>query len=161
MDTPFITNQEIARVLFQIGALLETMEGNPFRVRAYRRAALGVLFLPRPLVDYVACYQDLPVSGLGDRLRQRLYDLVNTGHIDAHAALLDEIGEPMATLLGIEGVGPKTAIRLISELGVGSLEDLRDAADTGRIQELRGFGAKRQKELGRRATERLALADAA
>ena len=161
MDTPFITNQEIARVLFQIGALLETMEGNPLRVRAYRRAALGVLFLPRPLVDYVACHQDLPVSGLGDRLRQRLYDLVNTGHIDAHAALLDEIGEPMATLLGIEGVGPKTAIRLISELGVGSLEDLRDAADTGRIQELRGFGAKRQKELGRRATERLALAAAA
>jgi hypothetical protein len=48
VDTPFITNQEIARVLFQIGALLETMEGNPFRVRAYRRAALGVLFLPRP-----------------------------------------------------------------------------------------------------------------
>jgi len=161
VDTPFITNQEIARVLFQIGALLETMEGNPLRVRAYRRAALGVLFLPRPLVDYVACHQDLPVSGLGDWLRQRLYDLVNTGHIDAHAALLDEIGEPMATLLGIEGVGPKTAIRLISELGVGSLEDLRDAADTGRIQELRGFGAKRQKELGRRATERLALAAAA
>ena len=158
MDTPFITNQEIARVLFQIGALLETMEGNPFRVRAYRRAALGVLFLPRPLVDYVASHQDVPVSGLGDRLRQRLYDLVNTGHIDTHTALLDEIGEPMATLLGIEGVGPKTAIRLISELGVGSLEDLRDAAYTGRIQELRGFGAKRQEELGRRAAERLAVA---
>lgn len=158
MDTPFITNQEIARVLFQIGALLETMEGNPFRVRAYRRAALGVLFLPRPLVDYVASHQEVPVSGLGDRLRQRLYDLVNTGHIDTHAALLDEIGEPMATLLGIEGVGPKTAIRLISELGVGSLEDLRDAAYSGRIQELRGFGAKRQEELGRRAAERLAVA---
>jgi len=158
VDTPFITNQEIPRVLFQMGALLETMEGNPFRVRAYRWAALGVLFLSRPLVDCVACHEELPVSGLGDRLRHRLYDLVNTGHIDTHAALIDEIGEPMASLLTIEGVGPKTAIRLISELGVGSLEDLRDAAHTGRIQELRGFGPKRQEELGRRAMERLAAA---
>jgi DNA polymerase/3'-5' exonuclease PolX len=58
-------------------------------------------------VDYVASHQDVPVSGLGGRLRQRLYDLVNTGHIDTHAALLDEVGEPMATLLGIEGWGRK------------------------------------------------------
>jgi DNA polymerase (family 10) len=154
----FITNQEAARVLFQIGSLLETMECNPFRVRAYRRAALAVLFLPRQLADYICAGEEPPLVGVGDGLRQRINDLANTGHMGVHETLIEEIGEPLASLLTVEGIGPKTAIRLVSELQVGSLRDVAAAAEAHRIQELRGFGPKREERIAHAVDEVLGAA---
>ncbi|HLJ69470.1 MAG TPA: helix-hairpin-helix domain-containing protein [Chloroflexota bacterium] len=151
LSIPFITNQEIARVLFQVGALLEMMEVNPFRVRAYRRAALSILFLPRPLVEYFGNDEEPPLTGVGASLRARLLELVNTGRLGTYDALLEEVGEPMVSLLSVEGIGPKTAVRLVSELGIGSVEDLVEAARTGRIRALHGFGPKREQRLAERA----------
>lgn len=153
-DTPFITNREAARALFQMGALLEIMEGNPFRVRAYRRAALAVLFLPGPLVEYFARDEQAPLPGVGERMRRHLAELVNTGQMDVHSALLDEVGEPMLSLLAVEGIGPKTAIRLISELQLETLEDLATALGSGQVRSLRGFGSRREAQLAS-AVERL------
>jgi DNA polymerase (family X) len=142
------TNAEIARTLFQIASLLELMECNPFRVRAYRRAALAVLFLPKRAVDYIADGEPMPLPGVGDGLKAKIYDLVNSGHMGVHETLLDEIGEPLASLLTVEGIGPKTAIRLVSELQVQSLDDVARAAEEHRIQTLRGFGARREERIG-------------
>ncbi|HEX6509016.1 MAG TPA: helix-hairpin-helix domain-containing protein [Chloroflexota bacterium] len=157
-STPFITNSEIARVLFQNAALLEMFEANQFRVSAYRRAALGVLFLPKPFVEYVMADEEAPLPGVGERMRGKLVELANTGHIDSHDALVEEIGEPMLSLLQLQGIGPKTATRLIAELQIRSLRDLADAARDGRIQALRGFGPKREEQLGRRAENALQTA---
>ncbi len=150
-DIPAATNEEVARILFHIASLLELTQDNVYRVRAYRRAALGTLLLPRPLVDYVAAGIEPPLPGVGARIRGRLRELVNTGRMDVYGALLEELGEPMATLLSLHGVGPRTAVRLVEELRIGSLYDLAEAARRGRISELRGFGPKRQEKLGAQA----------
>src|SRR5947209_18350004 len=142
-----ITNREAARVLFQIASLLETMECNPFRVRAYRRAALAVLFLPQELSDYVCAGEVPPLDGVGDGLAAKIMDLVNTGHMGVHETLMEEIGEPMASLLSVEGIGPKTAVRLVSGLQVATLDDVAAAAREHRIQSLRGFGEKREQRI--------------
>jgi DNA polymerase (family 10) len=147
-STPYITNAEIARVLFQIGSLLEMMECNPYRLRAYRRAALSVLFLPKPLVDYFGSQEQPPLAGVGERIRSRLEELVNTGHLGTYEALLEEVGEPMISLLRIQGIGPKTAVRLIGELGITTPEELADAAREGRVRSLHGFGPRREARLG-------------
>lgn len=146
-DTPFISNPEVARILFQTAALLEMMEFNPFRVRAYRRAALGVLFSPRPVVDAIAGAAPPDVPGIGEGMWRKLADLANTGHMETHDMLIDEVGEPLASLLLVPGVGPKTAMRLVRELNVTSLAELEDAAASGRVQSLRGFGPKREARI--------------
>lgn len=150
-DIPYVTNEEIARVLFQIASLLEMMQANPYRVRAYRRAALGVILLPRQVVDYLGQAEELPLPGVGERIRNRLSELINTGHMGVHETLLEEVGEPVISLLALRGVGPKTAIRLVRELGLTSLHDLAEAARAGKIRELRGFGPKRESQLGEQA----------
>jgi DNA polymerase (family 10) len=127
--------------------MLELMEGNPFRVRAYRRAALGVLFLPRQLSDYFGSDEPAPLPGVGERMRKRLGELINTGHMGVQDALLEEIGEPMLSLLAVDGIGPKRAIRLISGLEVSSLQSLAAAARAGRIRELRGFGPRSEARI--------------
>jgi DNA polymerase/3'-5' exonuclease PolX len=153
-----ITNREAARVLFQVASLLETMECNPFRVRAYRRAALGVLFLPRNLAEYVQIGEQPPLPGVGERMLEKLSDLVNTGHMGVHETLMEEIGEPMMSLLAVEGIGPKTAIRLVSELGIQSLDDLATAVEGHQIQALRGFGPKREKRIAEAVEDLLGAA---
>jgi DNA polymerase (family 10) len=150
-DTPYATNEEVARVLFQVASLLDLLQDNPYRVRSYRRAALGVLFLPRPLADYVAENEDFPIPGMGERLRSRLTELINTGQMGVYEALLEDIGEPIVSLLSVRGIGPKTAIRLVRELQVDSIEDLVEAAKGGQIRALRGFGPKREAQLAREA----------
>ncbi len=146
-DTPVITNSEIARVLFQMASLLEMLEGNPYRIRAYRRAALGVLLLPKPLAGYFADDVEAPLPGIGERMRRKLGELINTGHFSTHDALLDELGEPLVSLLSVPGIGPKTAVRLVQELQVHSLDELREAAASGRIQALRGFGVRSEARI--------------
>lgn len=158
--TPFVTNQEIARILFRVASLLDITQDNFFRVRAYRRAAFGILALPRPLVAYVAAGEEPPLPGVGQRIRGRLRELVNTGRMDAYEALLEEVGEPVASLLSLHGVGPKTAFRLVDELDIRSLDDLVQAARAGKIRALHGFGAKRETHLGIQA-EALVLHGAA
>lgn len=147
----YATNEEVARVLFQLASLLDMLQDNPHRVRAYRRAALGVLFLPKPLGHYIAENEDLPLPGVGEHLRGRLRDLINTGHMGVYEALLEDLGEPVVSLLSIRGIGPKTALRLVRELQIGSLRDLAEAARSGQIRTLRGFGPKREAHFGREA----------
>lgn len=143
-----VTNEEIARILFRIASLFEITEDNPYRVRAYRRAALGVLLMKREVADFIVAGEDLPLPGVGDRIRARLYELVNTGQMGVYEAFLEELGEPLASLLMLDGVGPKTAIRLVRELGLASLQDLADAARAGKIEQLRGFGPRKQARIG-------------
>jgi DNA polymerase (family 10) len=157
-DDLFPTNQEIARVLFQIASILDMIEDNEYRVRAYRRAALGVLLMRRSLAECIIDDEELPLPGVGERIRRRLYDLVNTGHMGVHEALLEELGEPLTALLAVEGIGPKTAVTLIRELQIESLAQLVEAARAGRIRELRGFGPKREESIARHAEELLASA---
>jgi DNA polymerase (family 10) len=154
-DALFATNEEIAHVLFKAASILELLEENPYRVRAYRRAALGVLLLPRQLAEYISLDEEMPLPGVGERLRGRLHELVNTGHMGLYDTLLEELGEPLASLMNMRGVGPKTAVRLVRELGISSLDDLARAAREGRIQALRGFGPKREAQIGHQAEELL------
>lgn len=147
----FPSNQEIARILFQVATLLAMTQDNIYRVRAYRRAAFRVMALPKQYGEYVVAGEQAPMPGVGERIRNRLFELVNTGHMGVYDALLLELGEPLASLLAVYGIGPKTATRLVEELEIGSLTELVEAARSGRIQRLRGFGPKREEHLGQAA----------
>jgi DNA polymerase (family 10) len=143
-----VTNRQIAEVLSKIADLLEASNGNPYRIQAYRNAARGVLDLSEPAIDILKRGEQLPVPGLGYRLRTRIAELVDGGTMTFHDGIfLQSIPEDVRTLMAVEHIGPITAIRLHEELGIDTLEKLENAVQQHRIRTLPGFGVRSEERI--------------
>ncbi len=148
-----MTNREVAHILFNIATLLELAEGNPYRIRAYRRAARGMLRLRAEARDLLASGQELPLPGLGKRLREKIGQLLVGGRMAFYEELIAEQHPAIQALMVVPGVGPKTAARLFTELHLTSPEALLFAARRGRVRELWGFGERRERALAEAAMQ--------
>ena len=136
-------NLAIARVLAEIGDLLEIKNENPFKIRAYRNASEAVIHLGARIADMTP-EERRAISGIGKDLAAKIGELVETGNSTYHQELLQEFPPTVLDLLRLQGVGPKTVALLYHTLGVRSLEDLELAAKEGRIRSLKGMGAKKE-----------------
>lgn len=145
---PRITNRQIAEVLSEIADMLANQNTNPYRVQAYRNAARGVLDLPEAAVDILARGEALQVPGLGERLRGRIRELVESGSMTINNGIYTPTLPPgVRTLMALEHIGPYTAIRLYEELGIDSVEKLWRATQQQRIRQLEGFGIRSEARL--------------
>src|SRR5579884_694677 len=150
-----VTNRQIAEVLSDIADLLETQRSNPYRIQAYRNAARGILDLPEPAADILARGEELPVPGLGERLRARIAELVEIGTMTIQNGIcMQTLPQGVRTLMAVEHIGPNMAIRLYEELGIDTLEKLWWAAHQQRIRRLPGFGARSEARI-KEAVEKL------
>jgi DNA polymerase (family 10) len=143
-----VQNAEIAAMFDQVAELLEIQGGNPFRIRAYRRAARTIESLPKSAATLLKAGQDLSeLPGVGDDLAGKIAAIVETGRFDLLESLKRELPGELGELAAIPGLGPKRVKLLYEKLGVQSLEDLRRAITSGRLQEIRGFGPKLRKSI--------------
>lgn len=147
---PTVTNKDAAAILFNVATILQLAEDNPYRVRAYRRAARLLLANPEDarvkLVDGKDG-KELVLPGLGLRLRRKLGELLATGRMRFYVELCAELPDAVAGLMALSQVGPKTALRLHEELGLATAADVYAAAQAGRIRHLYGFGERRERQL--------------
>ncbi len=140
-----IENIEIGKQLDEVGDLLEIQEANPFRVRAYRNAVHTIADLATPRERMVADEEDLTaLPGIGKELARHITELVTTGEMGVLAELRQNVPSTLVQIMRLPGVGPKSARKLWKELGVETVEELKSAAEEGRVSELRGFGEKKQ-----------------
>ncbi len=139
-----MTNREIAEVFEQVADLLEFEGANPFRVGAYRNGARKISDLPEPLSAIVDDEQRqlTDIDGIGKDLAEKIGTLLATGSLPMLAELLERIPSTVLALLRVPGLGPKKAAILYQELGVNSLEDLRNVCEAEQVRGLKGFGAK-------------------
>lgn len=142
-----MTNADVARCFDEIGDLLEIQGANPFRVRAYRNAARTIGDLPQSIADVAG--QGLPalteLPGIGKDIAQKILVLSETGSIPQLEELRQEVPSGVVDMLRIPNLGPKKAAALFHELNIRSLEDLKTAAEAGKIAELKGFGKKTEQ----------------
>lgn len=145
---PEVTNRQIAEVLSNIAELLEMQNANPYRTQAYRNAARGVLDLTEPATAILARGEALPVPGLGQRLRERIAELVETGAMTFYSDLcLQSLPRGVRALLAVHFVGVHTAVRLYQALDIDTPEKLWHAAHQQRIRQLPGFGPRSEARL--------------
>src|SRR4051812_40875764 len=82
------------------------------------------------------------LPGIGRTLEEKIQALLETGSIPAVEKMRAKFPPGLMDLTRLPGLGPKRARRLYEELGIASLDDLRTAAETHRLRDLRGFGPR-------------------
>ncbi len=139
------SNADVAGRLEEVARLLAQQNANPFRVRAYERAAATIRSLPEPVADLlerrgIEGLRALP--GVGESIARAIRDLLARGRLAMLERLRGE-SDPVKLLASVPGIGPRSADRLYHDLGLETLEDLEAAAHDGRLEQLAGFGPKR------------------
>jgi len=146
--------------------LLEIKEENPFRIRAYRKAAQTIESLTRDLEEVIKEDALEKIPGIGEDLAGKIKEIVETGHLKYFEDLKKKTPAILIEMMNIPGVGPKTTKLLYSKLKVKNLIHLERMAKTHRISGLPGIKDKTEEnilkgiELLKKGKERMTLGDA-
>ncbi len=141
-------NVEIARALQDVADLLEIQGGNPFRIRAYRNAALTVESQTVALRKMVEEGEDLTaLPAVGKDMARYIKELVEMGKLGVLEELERQVPRGLIELTRLPGLGAKRAKMLFDRLGIQTLEALERAARADEIKQLKGFGAKTQQKI--------------
>lgn len=138
----FMINEEIANIFNGIADILELKDENPFRIRAYRRAAIVVTDLEEDADKMLATGRLEHVPGIGKDLHAKIEEYVRTGSVAAFEELKREFPPGILDVLSIPGMGPKTAKLLYDTCGIDSIGKLEEYAASGRIRDVRGIKEK-------------------
>ena len=138
---------QVAKILVEIGVLLELKGENPFKTRAYANAARTLESMSEPLAKLVAEKRLGEIKGIGETLEQKITELVETGKLKYYDELKASIPPGLIEMLEISGLGPKKIQALNKRLGIDSIEKLETACKNGKVAELDGFGEKTQANI--------------
>jgi DNA polymerase (family 10) len=137
-----LTNREIADVFYAISDTMEVLGEDVFRTRAYKRAGDAIVDLALPLAALRARGELDDIPGVGKAITEKIGELIDTGQLQFYEKLRAKVPAGVLEMLRVPNVGPRTAGRLYSEFGIASLADLKAAAEAGKLDKVKGFGAK-------------------
>ena len=159
-------NQEIGKIFRQIASILEIKGENPFRIRAYERAARNIESMPEAIEDFIKDDKAKDIPGIGKDLEEKIKEIVSTGGLQYLEGLKKDIPKGLLDILNIPGIGPKTAKMLHEKLGIRDLVMLERIAHAGRVRDLPGMKKKTEEnilrgiELLKRSHDRMDLSTA-
>jgi DNA polymerase (family 10) len=136
------SNAEVARLFAEIGDILEIKGEPPYRFNAYRTGARSVGSANERLEELFEQGRLRELKGVGNALEARIVEYLKTGRIEFHDQVRRDFPVALASLLQVPGLGPGRARAVYQELGISTLPDLEDAARSGRLRDVSGFGPK-------------------
>ena len=141
-----MTNEQLAGVFEQLADLLEIQGANPFRLRAYRKAARTIKSTADSFATLVEDNSDLTeYSGIGKDLAKQVTEVVQSGQHPKLVELRKQVPQGVVDMLRIPGVGPKKVAVFFNILNLTSLDELKAASEAGKLARLKGFGKKTEK----------------
>ena len=149
------TNSDLQTIFEQLAAGIELLGGNRFRATSHERVARLLRDMTKDIRAFVEedpdtaskRLQDLP--GVGKGAATRILEYLETGHVQEHQELLEQVPATVFDLLQIPGLGPKAVKTLWQELGVENTDDLRQAIDDGKVEALPRMGKKTVENMRR------------
>ena len=140
-------NAELADQLDLLADISEILAEESFKVIAYRRAATRIRETPGPVAELALAGRATDLAGIGKTIEQKVLEIVNDGEMHALTRRRERVPVGVVDFLRLPGVGPKTAARIWTELGVTTLDGLQVAAEEGRLRDLSGLGAKSEEKI--------------
>ncbi len=140
-------NDDLARVFHEIGDMLEVKGELVFKTVAYHRAADALAHSPIDVPDAYRRGTPPRIAGVGQAIGDKIAELVETGRLRFYDRLRAEIPPTLVEMLRVPGLGPRTVRLVHEELGIGTLEELRTAAQEGRLRTVKGLSAKSEQSI--------------
>ncbi|MFC1566630.1 DNA polymerase/3'-5' exonuclease PolX [bacterium] len=140
-------NKEIAHIFNEIADILELRDENPFKIKAYRRAANNIESLVKSIEEFYKDDSLSSISGVGKDLESKIKEYLETGNIESYETLKHNTPEILMKMTLIQGVGPKTAKLLYDKLELKSLRDLEKKALHHEISGLPGIKQKTEENI--------------
>lgn len=140
-------NFEIARLFDLMADLLEVRGENPFRIRAYRRAAQNLESLGEDVEALAQAGRLDEIPGIGADLAGKIQEYLATGRIADIEAEKRGIPAGVVELMNVPGIGPKTARMLYEQKKVTGLDRLEALARAGKLRGLPGIQARTEQNI--------------
>lgn len=145
-----VTNKELADIFALVGDLLEIKGEVIYKILAYRKAAESLSNMGRDVTDI---WKEggqkalLEIPGVGKAIAEKIDELLSTGKLEYLERVKKEVPAELAALLQIPDLGPKKVGMFYRELGILSIEQLRDAALAGKLRDLPKMGEKSEAKI--------------
>jgi DNA polymerase (family X) len=147
MAKPLPRNAEIADQLDLLADISEILAEESFKVIAYRRAATRIRETPGPVAELALAGRATDLAGIGKTIEQKVVEIVSDGEMHALTRRRERVPAGVVDFLRLPGVGPKTAARIWTELGITTLDGLKAAAEDERLRALPGLGQKSEEKI--------------
>jgi len=139
-EAPFLSNAEIADRLASLAQLLSAQKENPYKVKAYQRAAGKLRNMSESIQELVQDDADLTqYAGIGDAIASAIREIVQTGSLRKLESLRAEASPEVASINDYPRLDPKRVKRVYKKLGISSVQELRDKLESGEIEQMLGL----------------------
>lgn len=145
-------NDAVEAVLLEYADLLAILSEDRFKPRSYEKAARAVGGYHAD-IGTLELAEILKIPNVGKSIAEKIQEFMREGTFETLESLRAKIPPGVRDIIAVPGVGPKKAMILYQDLGVANIDDLREAVESGRIAELKGFGARTESNI-RRGLER-------
>jgi DNA polymerase (family 10) len=134
-----LSNAEIADRLASLAQLLSNQKENPYKIKAYQRAAAKIRTLSESVEDLVLQESDLTVyAGIGQAISNAVQEIVRTGTLGRLETLRSQASPELAGLSKYPRLDPKRVLRAYKKLGIASVDELRGKLESGELQQALG-----------------------
>jgi DNA polymerase (family X) len=141
-------NEEVAKLFFDLADAFE-LKGVPWKPQAYRKAAFAVDGVEdvRKIYKRGGVEELKKIPSIGGATAAKIEEYIKTGHIKRRDEMMGKLPEGITNIMELPGVGPSKAKRLYKELKIKTIDQLKNAAEAGKLRKLDGFGEKSEKEI--------------
>ena len=139
--------QQVAELLLEIGRRSSLEGGNPYKARAYIRAAESLRALVFPLDEVIRRSQLRALPGIGDAIARRILELREKGSDEGLERLRAGYPASLLELMNIPRLKPSAVTRLHKELGIANLRQAEVAAREGRLRKVKGLGLTVERQI--------------
>ena len=137
-----LTNEQVAAHLEEIGVLMRLAGENDFRASAFDRAARTIESLDSPISELIEAKKLTEIKGIGKSIAEDVYALAETGSIPVLEDLRTRVPDELKEWLRIGGLGPKKIYKIHHQLGITTIDELKQKCTDGSVAGLSGMGQK-------------------
>lgn len=138
---------ELCKAFEELAELSDIKGEVRFKVNAYHRAAEVIRELGEEILQAEDIKELRKYKGIGEGIAKKILEFKRTGTISKLEELKEEIPVELISLLQVPNLGPKRAKLVYDQLGIRTIEELQEAAESHKLAELHGLGPRAEQNI--------------